>query len=183
MKNAIVAVAALAVSISMSSPLEARGMGRFLGGLLARGAVSTAVHSGTSSSASSATKSYTSDVLTVSQLAQCIKKASTLDEDSDRLEGRRSALSSSTSAVDSSSATIEQQRSTLDRGSKRAVASFNALVDRHNGLVSAAKSQQTEFNAAIELHNVDVNSYNGECAKKYYADDLPEAQKQAGLGG
>jgi hypothetical protein len=179
MKNLLVVFAMLTLPICVSSPAQAGGMGRFLGSLLARGAVSAAVHSGTSSS--SAAKSYTSDVLTVPQLALCIKRASRLDEDSDRLESGRTELSASTSAVDQSSAAIEQQRLSLDRTSKAAIGSFNALIDRHNALVSAAKSKQAEFNASIDLHNTDVNSYNGDCAKKYYADDLTEARKQAGL--
>jgi uncharacterized protein (DUF3084 family) len=117
--------------------------------------------------------------LTVAQLAQCIKKASKLDEESDRLEADRTVLRSSVSEGDLSSAAIEQQRSRLDQRSKASVNSFNALIDRHNTLVAAAKGRQANFNSAIEAHNNEVNVYNGDCAKKYYADDLTEAQKLA----
>lgn len=80
-------------------------------------------------------------------------------------------------------ATIEQQRSRLDRSSRASVNSFNALIDRHNTLVTAAKTKQVDFNSAIDAHNSEVNVYNGDCAKKYYADDLTEAQKLAGING
>ena len=181
MRNVVVAFGVLTHLLCVSCSADARGMGRFMGGLLARGAANAAVHSTTSSSSS--VKSYTPDVLTVTQLAQCIKKASRLDEESDRLETSRTALQSSTSQVDMSLATIEQQRSRLDRSSRASVNSFNALIDRHNTLVTAAKTKQVDFNSAIDAHNSEVNVYNGDCAKKYYADDLTEAQKLAGING
>jgi hypothetical protein len=76
-----------------------------------------------------------------------------------------------------------QQRSRLDRGSRASVNAFNAMVDRHNALVIAAKEKLADFNSAVDAHNAELNAYNGDCAKKYYADDLTEAQKLAGIGG
>lgn len=179
MKNAFAVFGALISMLFFSLPSEAGGMGRLLGGLLARGAVVAAVHSGTSSAA----KSYTPDVLTVAQLAQCMKTAARLDEAGDRLEADRIALRAATSEVDLSSSTIEAQRSSLDRRSQAAINAFNAMIDRHNTLLNAAKAKQVDFNSAIDAHNGDVNVYNGDCAKKYYADDLAEAQKLAGISG
>jgi len=63
------------------------------------------------------------------------------------------------------------------------VNAFNAMVDRHNALVIAAKEKLADFNSAVDAHNAELNAYNGDCAKKYYADDLTEAQKLAGIGG
>jgi hypothetical protein len=50
-------------------------------------------------------------------------------------------------------------------------------------LLASAKTTQENFNTIVSLHNDEVNAHNGECAKRYYADDLPEAQKQAGITG
>lgn len=175
----------LLVALSDVSPANAGGGGRFLGSLLARGAVSAAVHSGTTSSGSASSgtasypKSYSPDVLTVAQLAQCIRKAGKLDSEAERLEVVRTAVRSVVSAVDQSASALENQRARLDRSSKVSVQSFNAAVDRHNKLIADAKARQTEFNSSIEGHNVEAETYNLECARKYYADDLSAAQKLA----
>jgi hypothetical protein len=180
MKNWIFVCGLLACCFCSSLPAESRGMGKFLGGMLARGAVSAAVHSGTSSSTSSA-KTYPSDVLTVAQLAQCLKGAAKLDETNERLELDRKTLQSSVSDVDQSKAAIDQQRSSLNRQSKASVNAFNASVDRYNVLVAGAKTKQTDFNSAINAYNVEVDSHNNDCVKKYYASDLPDAKKVAGI--
>jgi hypothetical protein len=183
MKASIAAFATVVCVLPLSTPSEAGGMGRFLGGLLARGAVAAAVHSTSSSSSSSAVKSYTPDVLTVTQLADCMKQASKLDTDSDRIESDRTTLKQAQSDVDQSSASVEQQRSSVNTRSSVSVNAFNKLVDRHNGLVAGVKGRQVTFNTAVDAHNVEVNAYNGACAKKYYADDLGEAKKLAGISG
>lgn len=127
------------------------------------------------------TKTYPADVLTVAQLAQCLKGAATLDETNERLEVDRTALRSSVSDVDQSKAAIEQQRSNLNQQSKASVNAFNASVNRYNALVDGAKSRQINFNSAIDAYNVEVNSHNNDCVKKYYASDLPDAKKLAGI--
>lgn len=181
MTTYLAALAAAACVLCASSPSEAGGTGRFLGSLLARGAVRAAVATGTSSSSSA--KTYSADVLTVPQLAQCIKHASKLDEDSARLETSRTALKASLDEYDQSKAAVEAQRASLNRSSSRAVNSFNALVDRHNAMLSEVKAKQSAFNGDVDTHNVEVNAYNRDCAKQYYADDLVEAKKQAGITG
>lgn len=188
MKHWIFAWGLLGCLLCSSLPAESRGMGKFLGGMLARGAVGAAVHSGTSSSSSassssttSSAKTYPSDTLTVAQLAQCLKGAAKLDETSERLEVDRKTLQSSVSDVDQSKAAIEQQRSSLNRQSKASVNAFNASINRYNALVDGTKSKQTDFNSAIDAYNVEVNSHNSDCVKKYYASDLPDAKKLAGI--
>jgi hypothetical protein len=160
-----------------AAPAEARGGGRFLGSLLSRGAVAAATHSGSSSSAGA--KSYTADVLTVAQLAQCIRKAGKLDGDSERLEANRSAVTQAEAAVESSKAEIDNRRARVDQRSRASVNAFNAMIDRHNSLVENAKARQAGFNSEIDAHNTEVGAYNAECARKYYADDLAAAQKLA----
>jgi hypothetical protein len=184
MKNWILAWGLLVCFFCSSLPAESRGMGRFLRGMLARGAASAAVHSGTSSTSSastSPTKTYSSDSLTVAQLAQCLKGAANLDEAHERLELDRKALQSSFSDVDQSKAALDRQRSSLNRQSKASVNAFNASVNRYNALADGAKSKQTNFNSAVSAQNAEVDSHNNDCAKKYYASDLPEAKKLAGI--
>jgi hypothetical protein len=162
----------------LAAPAEAGG-GRFLAGLLARGAVVTAVHSG--SNAASGTKSYAPDVLTVAQLAQCITKAGKLDGDSERLEADRAKADLSATAIDASKAGIDRQKAVIDSRSRSSVNALNALIDRHNSLLEDAKIRQAAFNSDVGSHNAALDAYNAECTKKYYADDLAAAQKLAGL--
>lgn len=179
LKRGLPVVLALSILPCASIPSNARGMGRFLGSLVARGAVREAIVAGRSESQSFAPKAYTADVLTVAQLATCIKKASKLDEDSDRLEASRTVLLSSKSDIDMARTAIEFQRPRVDHYSQKSVDAFNALINRYNMLVTAGKAKQVSFNALVDTHNTEADAYNTECVKKYYADDLPDAQKIA----
>lgn len=179
MKHLLLASAALSGLLGVAKPADAGGMGRFLGSLVARGAVREAIIAGRSQSQSYAPKIYTADVLTVAQLAVCIKKASKLDGDSERLEANRNALLSSKSEIDLASAAIEFQRPRVDHYSQQSVDAFNTLINRYNVLVINGKAKQVNFNALVGVHNAEADAYNTECVKKYYADDLPDAQKLA----
>jgi hypothetical protein len=163
-----------------AKPSDARGLGGFLEALLARGLVRGAIIAGRSNSQPQyLPKSYTPDVLTVEQLAVCIKKAAKLDGDSQQLEIVRTGVLASQSEIDLSSATVELQRTRVDHYSQKSVDAFNALIDRHNTLVVNGKAKQANFNALVDASNVEIGAYNAGCVKKYYADDLPDAQKLA----
>jgi hypothetical protein len=156
-------------------------MGRFLGSLVARGLVREAIVAGRSNSQPSyAPKIYSSDVLTVAQLAICLKQASKLDEDNERLEATRTVFLSSKSEIDLASAAVELQRPSVDHYSRKSVDAFNALIVRYNMLVTNGKAKQAAFNALVDAFNVQVDAYNATCVKRFYADDLPDAQKARG---
>jgi hypothetical protein len=76
LKRVLRVVLALLFLLCAVKPSDAGGMGRFLGSLLARGLVREAIVAGRSNTQpqSYTAKSYTPDVLTVAQLASCIKK-------------------------------------------------------------------------------------------------------------
>jgi hypothetical protein len=170
----------LFILLCATQPSDAGGMGRFLGSLVARGLVREAIVAGRSNAQPQyLPKSYTPDVLTVEQLANCIKKATKLDRDGERLEGIRTVLLASKSEIDVSGATIELQRTRVDHYDQKSVDWFNALIDRHNALVTDGKAKQASLNALVDGFNVEVDAYNAACVKKYYADDLPDAQKLA----
>ena len=94
LKRGLPIVLALSILLCAAKPSDAGGMGRFLGSLVARGVVRGAIAPGRSNPPpqSYEAKSYTPDVLTVEQLANCIKKATKLDGDSERLEVIRTAF-------------------------------------------------------------------------------------------
>src|ERR1039458_1915205 len=116
LKRGLPIVLALSILLCAAKPSDAGGMGRFLGSLVARGVVRGAIAPGRSNPPpqSYEAKSYTPDVLTVEQLANCIKKATKLDGDSERLEVIRTALLASKSEIDLSSAAVEFQRTRVD---------------------------------------------------------------------
>jgi hypothetical protein len=182
-KQALLVLLALPLVLCSAKPADAGGMGRFLGSLVARGAVREAIVAGRSQSQSPsqsyAPKVYGADVLTVAQLAACIKKASKLDADSERLEADRAVFQSAKSEIDLASAAIESQRPRVDHHSQKSVNAFNALVNRYNVLVTDGKAKQVSFNAFVDSHNAEADGYNAECVKNYYADDLVDAQKLA----
>jgi hypothetical protein len=165
----------------VAAPASAGSMGKLLGALLARGVVRGAIVAGQSASPRYLPKTYGPDVLTVDQLATCIRKAAKLDGDDQQLEIMRAALLASTPEIDRLSVTIEFQRAHVDQYSQKSVDAFNALINRYNALVVNGKAKQANFNALVAAQNVEVDAYNAACATRYYADDLPEAQKLAGL--
>jgi hypothetical protein len=175
-----VLILVLSCLLSAAKPSDARGLGGFLEALLARGLVRGAIIAGRSNATPTyAPKIYTSDVLTVAQLAVCVKQASKLDGDSERLEATRSVFIASKSELDLSSAAVEFQRTRVDHYSQKSVDAFNALIEHHNILVTNGKAKQASFNALVDALNVQVDAYNAACVKKYYADDLLDAQKLA----
>lgn len=162
-----------AISLIAAEAADARGLGRFVGGLLARGAVSATVH-GTR-------KSYTPDVLTVDQLVQCLKKASALDQQSEDIESKRREVQIVESQIDRLKNQMDMNERSLNRYSQAAIDSFNADVNRYNTAVINTRANQNVFNEFVNVHNGNVDSYNLVCAKKYYADDMENARRLAGF--
>jgi predicted neutral ceramidase superfamily lipid hydrolase len=169
----VIACVICAGSLIATGPADARGLGRFLGGLVARGAVSGVTHG--------MRKSYTPDVLTVDQLVQCLKKASALDQESNDVESKRTELRAAVGQIDRLKTQIETKRATLNRYSQQAVDDFNADVELYNAAVNAGRSRESYLNAVVDLHNANVESYNAVCAKQYCADDMEQARKLAGI--
>src|SRR5262245_52544717 len=93
---------------------EARGLGRFLSGLLSRGVARTGFRV-------FIPKSYSPDVLTVNQLAQCLKKANALDQESQDIQVRRLGLTARDTEIDSLGTQIELKRAALNSYSQAAV--------------------------------------------------------------
>jgi len=154
-------------------------MGRFLSGLLTRGAVSATVHGLRDSN--TLAKSYTPDILTVDQLVQCLKRATSLDQEFDGLESMRKELQISSDQIDPLKAQLEKKAAVVNRSNKVAVESFNVEIDRYNALEMNVRNRQELFNYSVNAHNISANSYNAACAKKYYADDMEQARKLAGI--
>jgi hypothetical protein len=179
MRHLLLASAALSGLLGAAKPADAGGMGRFLGSLVARGAVREAIVIGRSQSQSYAPKIYAADVLTVAQLATCIKKASKLDGDNELLKVIRAPMVSLQSEIDLASTAIEFQRLRVDQYSQKSVDAFNAQIARYRILAANIKAKEESFNALAVAHNTEIGTYNAECVKKYYADDLPDAQKLA----
>jgi hypothetical protein len=175
-------IIALYLVIVGSQVAEARGLGRFLGGFLARGAASAATRSLPQSPYSlPQSKAYPSDVLTVDQLVQCLKKASSLDEEAEKLAAKKSELQSAGRDMDNRKSQLEMKSAIVNRRSQLQIDRFNAEVDTYNASAERLKAEEENFNRLVNFHNAIANSFNAECAKKYYADDMESARKLAGL--
>jgi prefoldin subunit 5 len=169
--------------IGTSEAADAGSLGKFLSGLIARGVVRGTAHSmdGSAYTPNVPSKSYTPNVLTVDQLVRCLKEASMLDEQSDPLERKRTELQSAGKEVDQLKDQLDIKRAAVNRASQISVDRFNAEIDRYNATVNRLKSQEEHFNLLVSVHNGNVNRFNAECAKQYYADDMESARKLAGI--
>jgi chromosome segregation ATPase len=152
----------------------ARGLGKFVGGLVARGVVSGAARSMQS-------KTYSPDVLTVDQLVQCLRKASALDEESTQLEAKKSELQSASKDIENLKSRLEMKSAMVNRRIQSQVDSFNAEIDSYNVSAARLKSREDDFNRLVSFHNAIARGFNAECAKQYYADDMESARKLAGI--
>lgn len=160
-------------SLFVIDAADARGGGRFLGGLVARGAGSAVTHG--------MRKSYTPDTLTVDQLVSCLKRASALDQESEDIESKRSELKTAVDKIDAYKSELDTKQARLNRYSQRAIDDFNSAVQAYNAMVVNERNSQSSFNTAVNAHNVSADAYNASCAKKYFADDLEQARKLAGM--
>jgi hypothetical protein len=164
--------------------------GGFMKSLVGRAAVRGAVgaasgSSGSSSSSASssspAARAYPSDILTVDQLAACLKTASDLDGASQAIDTERGALEPRISEVETRRAKLEEAKAKLNRSSKTAVDRHNAEIKGYNKLVGETKTKQNAFNERVRAQNARVDAYNGQCAKRYYVDDLAAAKQKANV--
>jgi septal ring factor EnvC (AmiA/AmiB activator) len=161
-----------------TSAAQAGGIGRLLGGLVARGALSAGVHAAAGAAHS---KTYTPNVLTVSQLVACLKNANGLDQDSEQLDIRKSELDGLSKQIETLEERISAKRATLNRSSQIQVDSVNADIETLNANIDRIRARGAEHNQLVRTYNEKENAYNIECAKKYYNDDMVEARKLAGL--
>lgn len=179
MRRTIFVVCALIFAIVGIQTAKAGGLGKFVTALIARGAVSAGIRS--AGSYAHTIKTYPPDTLTVDQLVTCLKKASGLDQESDRLEAERPTLVSLASEVNRLGDEIDQRRVYVNHYSQIDVDRFNHDVDHFNSLAADTKNRQLTFNSGVTSHNIKVEAFNAECAKRYYADDMEAARKLAGI--
>lgn len=186
MNRSVVGAVSVALLVLGSGEAFAGG---FLKGLVGRGTVrgaaaaarATGPSSPSSASPSSPAKTYGPNILTVDQLAACLKTASGLDTSSQSIDTERAALEKRISDVDARRTRLEEAKRKIDRSSKSAIDRHNAAIASYNKLVNEAKAKQTAFNERVRTQNAKVDAYNGECAKQYYAEDLAAARAKANV--
>ena len=178
MKLLVTVVAAAAIAAS-GSVAEAKG---FLSALLRGGAKTAAragVHAGVQSF--SGIKTYGPDTLTIEQIETCLVFAQELDKSSEHLNALSDAINTESAAISQAQLFLATEKDLVDRYSETAVNAYNgklaamrARIAKHNAKVDLGQADQTR-------HNARVVSYNAECAKKYYADDMEATRLKLGI--
>jgi hypothetical protein len=175
-----------------SQAAHAGALGKFVSSLVGRGIAKEAAEGIGSAAVRGATRTvpylssapsklYTPNVLTVDQLVECLKKANTLDQDSDLLQKRSTEIHSARQQLDQFKSQLEVKRKAVNRSSKVSTDTFNAELKRHNAMVDDLNSLQDLFNRLVAFHNVNTDEYNTACAKHYYSDDMERARALAGI--
>lgn len=172
------ALAILSIILFNPNTSEAR-RGGFLSALLHAGghvATHSAAHAAGSalshSSRPTPTKTYGPDYLTPSQLEGCIIQAKALDEEGTTIDARASVLKTSQEEIKSQKTKLEADRASLARANRYAVDRFNAQIDSFNERADHQRNQVEAYRAVEAKFNLSVNSYNTNCVKKYYSDDM-----------
>ncbi len=175
------ALAALTVIVLLASAdfAEAR-RGGFVSSLI-RGGARAAAHGSGGSGGVGTYKSYGPDVLTVTQIEACVKRASELDRSVGILEARTQQIEAESTAIDRTQAELQRAKLSVDTYSAASVNAYNAKLNQlrtrinvHNSNIPQAKFEQA-------AHNSAVASYNTDCAKKYYQDDMDSVKLKLGL--
>jgi len=127
-------------------------------------------------------KSYGPEVLTQSQLKECLVAQDAIDAVEDDLAGRDGELEKARLDLEARGREIDDARATVDRYSKADVDNFNAMIDSH-------ETARVSFNAGIDARNglaedlnQKVDAFNARCgSKSYYEDDMAAARRALGL--
>ena len=172
MKIFFARIVAVAVIVS-ASPVDAKG---FLSGLLRGGARSAAragVHAGVQSYAP---KTYDPDTMTVEQIEKCLASAQELDKSSEYVDALANAADAESAAITRSQQFLLMEKDLVDRYSDASVNAYNKKLAAMRTRISAYNTNMDRAKAEQVSHNTRVVSYNAECAKKYYAEDMETAR-------
>jgi hypothetical protein len=164
----VLLIAVGATLVATIDAADARRGGRFF---------SSVVRSGASALAHTPRKSYTSDVLTVDQLVDCLKASEMIDQASDAIEAKRAALKTKSDNIDRTKAEIDLREPRVNTRSKSEVDRFNNDVRQHNAMIVSYRADEDAFSSDVRSHNAALAPFNAKCEKKYYADDMEAAQK------
>jgi hypothetical protein len=162
----VLLIAVATTLVAMIDSADARRGGRFFSSL-ARGG----------GSAHASRKSYTSDVLTVDQLVDCLKTSEMMDKASDAIEAKRAGLKTKNDNIDRTKAEIDLRESRVNTRIKSEVDRFNNDVGQLNAIIASYRADQEAFNNDVRSYNAALAPFNAKCEKKYYADDMESAQK------
>jgi hypothetical protein len=167
-------------SLAAADFAEAR-KGGFVSSLIHGGVRTGAAPAGSGSASSYSPKTYGSDTLTPAQLERCVSTAVTLDKSAEQTEETFRKVDAEKAAIEAAQARLSADQARVDRRSRAQVDAFNrkleALnerINRHNAVIRSYKSVEA-------THNQKVPSYNGECAKKYYAEDMAAVKTKLNL--
>jgi hypothetical protein len=151
------------------------------GGAHAAGSASQSSGSSTGTSTSTGTKTYGADTLTLAQLERCVGVAVELDQSSDTVDARAKTVETERSAVETVQSDLTAAQAKVDRRSKSSVDAFNRKLDALNARIEAHNVAVRAYKALEAGHNQKVTSYNADCARKYYADDMNAVKQKLGL--
>jgi hypothetical protein len=161
-------IAVATTLVAMIDAADARRGGRFFSSL---------ARSGGSALAHAPRKSYTSDVLTVDQLVDCLKTSEMMDKASDATDAKRAVLKTKNDNIDRTKAEIDLREPRVNTRMKSEVDRFNNDVRQLNAMIVSYRADQEAFNNDVRSHNAALAPFNAKCEKKYYADDMESAQK------
>ncbi|WP_315799616.1 hypothetical protein, partial [Bradyrhizobium sp. SZCCHNR1002] len=126
-------------------------------------------------------KTYGSDTLTVEQIEKCIGIAQELDKSSDYLNALSDAINTESAAISRAQQLLAIQKDVVDRYSEASVNAYNAKLTLMRARIAKHNANVDRGQADQDGHNARVVSYNAECAKKYYADDMEVVKTKLGL--
>lgn len=152
--------------------------GGFLSALLGAGRAVDAA----ASAARRTTKSYGSNMLSPTQLEGCVLRAQALDDNKYALELDASSLTSESKTLEVIQSKMDVERTQLHRASPAAVDQFNARINAFNKRLDEYRSNVSAYRADEHNLNYEVRSYNLNCAKAYYVDDMEAIKAKLGLG-
>jgi len=181
-------LAGLIVVVS-SIEVAAAGRGGFLSAIVGRSAgyaAGAAVGSATSSAPGSATASvapkvYDAEHLTAQQLEQCVIQAKALDGTGSSMDVTADRLDRASKEISVVQDELEAKRASLKRTDPKQVVAFNQGIRNYNDRVENQRTAVAAYKTAESIFNEQVGTYNTNCAKKYYVDDMNAVRQKIGM--
>lgn len=163
--------AGLLSALLICSAVEARGVGGAL----------VALELG-SAMASAHVKEYGPNVLGPTELVQCLKTQSWIEQSSSKLSLSHAALESVTLRLETQHKHLQAAQRAVNFDSEQSVSAFNANNTKFLTATEQYYALAEAFNAAVDSFNTTVKPFNSTCGgKSYYLDDYASAAAKAGV--
>lgn len=127
-------------------------------------------------------KTYSNDVLTPSEIENCLNLQRQIEQSDSNLEKFSISLEQEKQSLDDLSLSLDRQQRSLNRYSQADVNAYNKAVAFYEKKRQAFNYSVNQYNDEVQRINSSIDNFNKLCGQKlYYEDDMISARTKLGL--